>query len=103
MANKIVKLQNVSSLIASLGSDDFLRFSFYKLKNANISTTSITFKVSFLDSSTGSGNVLSSGSVSFPSSVSTPPANLQINKISTASHKLLVNNLYSFNLTTVTG
>lgn len=103
MANKIVKLQNVTSLLSGLGTDDFLRFSFYKLKNANISTTNITFKVSFLDSSTGSGNVLSSGSVSFPSSVSSPPSNLQINKIQTASHKLLVSNLYSFNLTTVTG
>lgn len=102
-ANNIIKISNIGPIISGLGSDDFLRLSFYRLKNANTSTTSRIFKVSFLDSSTGSGTVLTSGPVSFPLSVSSPPSNLQINKILTASSKLLVRNLYTFNLTTVAG
>jgi hypothetical protein len=102
-ANNIIKVSNVSRLISALGPDDFLRLSFYRLKNANTSTTSRTFKISYLDTSTGAGTVLSSGSVSFPLSISSPPSNLQINKIQTASPKLLVRNLYTFNLTTVAG
>lgn len=86
-----------------LGNDDFLRVTFYRFKNSNTSVINSTFKISFIDSSTGSGNILTSGNVNFPYSISNPPANLQINKILTASNKLLVRNLYSFNLTTVTG
>lgn len=101
--NNLIQVSNVSSLISALGADDFLRVSFFRLKNSNTSTTSQSFKVSYLDKSTGTGSILASGSVSFPVAISPPPANLQINKILTASPKLLVRNLYTFNLTTVTG
>lgn len=83
-----------------MGTDDFLRLSFYRLKNSNVSVPTQDFKVSFLDTSSGTGIVLSSGTVSFPLSVSPPPANLQINKVLTVSPKLLVRNTYTMNLTT---
>jgi hypothetical protein len=92
----------VTSIISSLNSDDFLRITFYRLKNSNVSVSSQTFKVSLIDSSSGTGIVLSSGNVTFPLSVSSPPANLQINKITTASSLLLVRNLYNINVTTAT-
>lgn len=103
MANNIIKVTNITSVISALGNDDFLRISIFRIKNSNISTTSQNYKFSFLDSSTGTGSVLSSGSVSFPLSISPPPGNLQINTIVTASNKLLVSNLYTFTLSTVTG
>ncbi len=103
VSKNFVRLSNVTRLISTLGNDDFLRFSFYRMKNSNTSTTKSTFNISFVDSSTGNGNILASGSVNFPFSISPPPINLQINKIITVSTKLLVRNLYTFNLTTVTG
>lgn len=101
--NNLIRVSNITSVIALLGNDDFLRLSFFRLKNANTSTTSQSFKVSFLDRSTGTGSILASGNVNFPIAISSPPANLQINKIQTLSPKLLVRNAYTFNLTTVTG
>lgn len=99
--NNIIRLSNVSNLITYLGTDDFLRLSFYRLKNSNVSVPFQIFKISFLDSSSGTGIILNSGIVKFPLSVSPPPANLQINKVLTASPKLLVRNAYTLNLTTV--
>lgn len=101
--NNLIRISNITTTVSALGTDDFLRISFFRLKNANTSTTSQSFKVSFLDKSTGTGSILASGNVSFPIAISPPPANLQINKILTASPKLLVRNAYTFNLTTVTG
>lgn len=99
--NNIIRLSNVSNLVTYLGTDDFLRFSFYRLKNSNVSVPFQIFKISFLDASSGTGIILNSGLVKFPLSVSPPPTNLQINKVLTASPKLLVRNAYTLNLTTV--
>ena len=59
--------------------------------------------ITFLDESTGTGSVISSTNIVFPSRISGPPSNLQINSISTGSKKLLVTTPYVFEISTLVG
>ena len=86
-----------------MGVDDFLRFSFLKLKNPDLSSIFSTINVTFVDDSTGSGSVVASKNTSFASAISGPPLNIQINSIATSSQKLLVSTAYTISMSTVDG
>lgn len=101
--NGIIKVSNIQEILHTLGSDDFLRFSFHKLKNPDLSSAYQSMDVTFIDESTGTGSVIASTNVHFPSRISGPPSNLQMNSISTASTKLLVSTDYTFSISTVVG
>ncbi len=67
-----------------------MRLAIYKLKNANISTWGHSYAVTFIDSSTGTGSVVSTGSVSTPYRISPTPINIQFNNITVDSTKFFV-------------
>lgn len=73
-----------------------MRLAIYKLKNANISTWGHSYDVTFIDSTTGTGSVVSTGSVSTPYRISPTPINIQFNNITVDSTKLFVSTNYTF-------
>ena len=101
MKNGVIAVSGIDRLLDSLGVDDFLRFSFMKLKNPNLSSRQSKINVTFVDDSTGSGSVVASKETWFPSAISGPPLNIQINSIATGSQKLLVSTSYTFSISTV--
>lgn len=103
ISNSIVRISSVNTLMDSLTADDFLRVAIYKLKNANISTWGHHYDITFLDSSTGTGSVVSTGQVSTPYRISPTPLNIQFNDITVASQKFFVLNRYQFSMETVNG
>ena len=84
-----------------LGSDDFLRIALYKLKNANISTWGHGYDITFIDSTTGTGSVVTTGSISTPYRISPTPINIQFNSITVDSTKFFVVTNYSLDISTV--
>ena len=101
ISNSIIRISSVNQLMDALTADDFLRIAIYKLKNANISTWGHHYDITFLDSSTGTGSVVSTGQVSTPYRISPTPLNIQFNKITVASQKFFVLNRYRFEMETV--
>ena len=87
--------------MANIGSDDFLRLAIYRLKNANISTWGHGYTITFIDSTTGTGSVVTTGSISTPYRISPTPINIQFNNISVESSKFFVATNYSLDISTV--
>ena len=103
VTNSIIKIQGIDKLMTMIGNDDFLRLAIFKLKNANISTWGHHYEVTFLDSSTGTGSVVSSGKVTTPYRISPTPINIQFNNITVESQKFFVFNKYTFDMETTNG
>lgn len=101
MSGSTVVIDKIDTIQNLLGNDDFLRLAIYRLKNANISTWSHSYKVTFLDTSTGEGSVISSGVVKTPYRISPTPTNIQFNNIIVGSTKLFVKTNYTFEISTV--
>lgn len=87
--------------MGSLGTDDFLRLAIFRLKNANISTWGHGYSITFIDSTTGTGSVVTTGSISTPYRISPTPMNIQFNNISVDSSKFFVVTNYFLDISTV--
>ena len=94
-------LKNINVIIINLGSDDFLRIGIYFLNNADLSTSGHSYIMTFIDSSSGTGIVLTTGSISAPLRISPPPINAQFDNITVENTMLFVATNYTFDITTV--
>ena len=94
-------IENVDKIQNTLSTDDFLRIVIYTLKNPDMSAWAQYYKMTFLDTSTGEGSVVSTGTVRVPSRTSPTPTNIQFNKITVGSTKFFVRTNYTFEISTV--